>query len=97
MKEKVEERIGILLSDEEFCKAEAMADIKLRYILASEGDLDGRRLEPSYREELIYESALHNAFSAATLAVVLAVQDMKNERLENQDAHIDYPYLSMEF
>lgn len=95
MKEKVEEQIGILLSDEEFYKAEALADAKLRYILASEGDLDGQRLEGNYRETLICEQALHNAFSAATLAVVLTMQDMKNERLENQDAQIDYPYLSM--
>lgn len=96
MKEKVEERLGILLSDEEFRRAEAMADIKLRYILKTEGDLNGQRLNESYKVELIYESALHNAFAAATKAVALAMQDMKNERLENQSARINYPYLSME-
>lgn len=96
MKEKVEKRLGILLSDEEFHKAEAMADIKLRHILKTEGDLNGQRLDEEYRGELIYESALHNAFAAATKAVALAMQDMKNERLENQNARIDYPYLSME-
>ncbi len=77
MKRRIEKRIGILLDQEEFEKAEAMADAKLRFIISISGDEDGAQLTKEYREELIYEAALHNAFQNAAAEVAIGMLDMK--------------------
>lgn len=85
MKKQTEEQLGILLSDEEFEQAEAMADTKLRYIIRCYGDAGGQRCTEEYREELIYEEALHNAFAKATQEIVSVLLDMKKECLDNPE------------
>lgn len=88
MKERIENRLGILLSDEGFKKAVKMADAKLRYIIRCAGDADGQRNTEEYREQLIYEAALHNAFTEELFGVAVIMQDMKKECLEKPE----HPY-----
>lgn len=85
MKKRIEERLGILLSDGEFEQAEAMADAKLGYVIRSYGDAEGKRYTEEYHEQLIYEAALHNAFAKATLDITMILLDMKKECLENPE------------
>lgn len=87
MKRRIEKRIGILLDQEEFEKAEAMADAKLRFIISISGDEDGARLTKEYREELIYEAALHNAFQNAVAEIAIGMLDMKKGAWTSQNTH----------
>lgn len=85
MKAKIENRIGIILTDGEFEKAKGMAEAKKQYLLKNFGDANGMRNTEDYLEELIYEAALHNAFSDATMEIARLLIDMKKECLENQN------------
>ena len=85
MKERIEEQLGILLNIKEFEQAEAMADAKLRFIIRCHGDAEGKRYTEEYREQLIYEAALHNAFAKAVSDVTMILLDMKKECLENPE------------
>lgn len=91
MKRRTEEQLGILLSNEEFEQAEAMADAKLRYIIRCHGDAQGQRCTEEYREQLIYEAALHNAFAKATLDITMILLDMKKECLDKPEHPLTLP------
>lgn len=74
-KSSIENMLGLLLTDEQYIKAQSMASSKLNYIINKFGDANGERRKEEYYQELIYEAAIQNLFFDALFAEIMI--DMK--------------------
>lgn len=64
LKQTLENRLSIELTDFEYNHAKQQAKTKLARIIEREGDLDGERRKPYYLEQLIYEAVIAGRFTA---------------------------------
>lgn len=64
LKQAVEKRLSITLTDFEYDYAKQQAKRKLARIIEREGDLDGERQKPYYLEQLISEAIIAGQFAA---------------------------------
>ena len=84
MKKYVEHNLGFEISDEQFNESKERAEKKRIRIISQFGDCNGKRRQPEYLAELIYEDVIANIFSEITL--ITTMLNMEKGTRQNAEA-----------
>lgn len=85
-KTEVEKLLGFTISEKEFNESQERAKRKLDSIIVRFGECDGKRRQPEYLIELIFEDVITNIFSETTVVIAANMLDMEKSTRQTAGA-----------
>lgn len=90
LRKEIEDRLGFEVGDMQLKKSMCHAEKKLYSMILRYGDAGGRRREPDYLAQLVYEDIRADVFSEAALLKAVNTHNMEKERsAKNRNAQMD--------